>query len=189
MPNEMARIRTLKPELWLSPQVMNLSHPARLLFIGLITQADDDGRGIADARRLKAAIFPGDDVTVAQVTDWLAEVETQELARVYDGGSHHGRLFDLPSWGEHQKVDHPRGSRYPSFANVRESVANPREPVENVRGGSTRARGSDLIGSEGSEGSLTRTRARAREAPRAENGGKTATEAWLGSDNETKKRA
>ncbi|MEN9419175.1 MAG: hypothetical protein RI988_2795, partial [Pseudomonadota bacterium] len=36
----MARIRTVKPEVWMSPQVMNLSAHARLLFIGLITQAD-----------------------------------------------------------------------------------------------------------------------------------------------------
>jgi hypothetical protein len=54
----MARIRTLKPTVWLSPQIMNLSHGARLLFIGLITQADDEGRGIADIRRSRPSIFP-----------------------------------------------------------------------------------------------------------------------------------
>ena len=82
----MARIRSLKPELWLSPQVMNLSHSARLMFVGLITQADDDGRGLADVRRLKAAIFPGDDITTQQVSAWLAECKDQALAALYDAG-------------------------------------------------------------------------------------------------------
>ena len=108
----MARIRTIKPELWMSPQIMNLPHPARLLFIGLITQADDEGRGSADARRLKAAIFPGDDVTAAEVSGWLVEVVAQKLAVTYDGGEH-GPLYFIPTWCDHQSIDRPRPSRYP----------------------------------------------------------------------------
>jgi hypothetical protein len=108
----MARIRSLKPEIWLSPQVMNLSHSARLLFIGLITQADDDGRGSADVRRLKAAIFGGDDFTCAQVGQWLVEVAAQGLAIIYDGDAH-GMLYQLPTWNTHQCVNRPTPSHYP----------------------------------------------------------------------------
>lgn len=108
----MARIRSLKPELWLSPQVMNLSHPARLLFIGLITQADDEGRGPADIRRLKAAIFPGDDVTTAQVTEWLKELVDNLLITLY-AVQQSGQLFQLPTWHLHQAINRPRPSTYP----------------------------------------------------------------------------
>jgi hypothetical protein len=107
----MARIRSLKPELWLSPQVMNLSHSARLMFVGLITQADDDGRGLADVRRLKAAIFPGDDITTLQVSAWLAECKDQALAALYDAAPH-GSLYQLTGW-HHQKIKKPLPSQYP----------------------------------------------------------------------------
>lgn len=107
----MARIRSLKPELWLSPQVMNLSHSARLMFVGLITQADDDGRGLGDVRRLKAAIFPGDDITTQQVSAWLTECKDQALAALYDAAPH-GSLYQLTGW-HHQKIKKPLPSQYP----------------------------------------------------------------------------
>jgi hypothetical protein len=107
-----ARIRTLKPELWMSPQVMNLSTCARLLFVGLITQADDEGRGSADPRRLKAAIFGGDDTTRDQVAQWLGEVSAQGLAVLYDGGPH-GALYELTGWRAHQCINRPTPSHYP----------------------------------------------------------------------------
>jgi hypothetical protein len=108
----MARIRTVKPDIWLSPQVMNLEVGARLLFIGLITQADDQGRGVADARRLKAAIFPGDDVTAAQVDGWLSAIEAEGIANLYQAEGH-GRLFQLLSWHIHQSINKPKPSNYP----------------------------------------------------------------------------
>ena len=108
----MPRIRTLKPELWLSAQVMNLTHSARLLFIGLITQADDEGRGSSDTRKLKAAIFGGDDVTLADIRTWLTEIEDQRLAITYTSDGY-GDLYWLPSWKEHQYVQKAQPSRYP----------------------------------------------------------------------------
>src|SRR5579862_7498417 len=111
---DLARIRSIKPEIWLSPQVMNLSHGARLLFIGLITQADDEGRGSADPRRLKAAIFGGDDaVTTTTVAEWLAQISGQGLATFYDGNGH-GSLYSLPTFRDHQYVSHPKNSGYPA---------------------------------------------------------------------------
>ena len=108
----MPRIRSIKPELWQSPEVMNLSPNARLLFIGLITQADDDGKGSGDARKLKATIFGGDDISLSDVRSWLTEIATQRLAVLYtvDG---FGDLYWLPSWHEHQYVQKHQPSRYP----------------------------------------------------------------------------
>ena len=108
----MPRIRTVKPELWQSPEIMNISHSARLLFVGLITQADDEGRGSADARKLKASIFGGDDITAENVKEWLAELAGQCLAVLYvvEG---FGDLYWLPSWELHQVVAKPTPSKYP----------------------------------------------------------------------------
>jgi hypothetical protein len=146
----MARIRTLKPEMWMSPQVMNLSVHARLLFIGLITQADDEGRGIADARRLKAAVFAGDDILSGHVDEWLAEVVKQGLAVVYDGGEH-GRIYQLPTWRAHQSIDKPKPSRYPQ---LKKQSPNGSGRVDDAS--PTSREGSE--GSEGSKGSDARAR-------------------------------
>ena len=43
----MPRIRTLKPSFWSSPEAAAMTRDARLLTIGLMSFADDDGRFIA----------------------------------------------------------------------------------------------------------------------------------------------
>lgn len=113
----MPRIRSIKPEIWLSAQVMNLTFPARLLFIGLITQADDDGYGSSDVRKLKAAIFGGDDITLDQVSEMLSEIARQRLVVIYEADGY-GALYWLPSWREHQYVQKPTPSRYPPPENT-----------------------------------------------------------------------
>ncbi len=154
----MARIRSLKPEVWMSAQVMNLSHPSRLLFIGLITQADDEGRGSADIRRLKAAIFGGDDVSSTDVRRWLDECQEQGLVRVYEVEKQ-GLLFALPSWTQHQSIDRPKKSNYPPPPKDDETQVDRRALDEPA---STNRRGSEGRKDQGSEGS-DRIPARARE--------------------------
>lgn len=165
----MARIRSVKPEIWLSPQVMNLSMEARLLFIGLITQADDAGRGSADPRRIKAAIFGGDDVTSADVRRWLDEVSEQRLATLYETPEH-GILYELPSWKAHQSIDRPRQSAYPG-AQEAASTAQPRrsivEPSTRAREGSEGRKEGN--GREGSEGAYARARETDAIVPRESN--------------------
>lgn len=68
----MARIRTIKPEFFDDPDVIDLSMPARLLFIGLWTQADRRGRLLDEPRRLKIRLMPGDDVDVDALLGELA---------------------------------------------------------------------------------------------------------------------
>lgn len=153
----MPRIRSIKPEIFMSPQVMNVCRDARLLFFGLITQADDHGRASADPRKLKAAIFPGDDDIGGQrVLELQVELESQGLAVFYDGGSH-GRLYALPTWTDHQYVQKPKASVYP---------APPRRPNGHIPDSSGRVSevaDTHTVGSDGSEGSdgkdLTRARA------------------------------
>jgi hypothetical protein len=170
----MARIRSLKPEIWLSPQVMNLSAHARLLFIGLITQADDYGRGIADPRRLKATIFPGDDPAVCNVPAWLEEVERQGLAVVYPDAQH-GALYELTGWRANQQVSHaaPR-SKYPApNGNGADGPPHPPENSGTLRNtpehSASAPESSSLIKDQGSRikdlSILSGNTARARESP------------------------
>src|SRR3990167_2135608 len=59
----MSRIRTVKPEFWVSEQVSSCSLPARLLFIGMWNFCDDNGVHPTAYVRLKAEVYPCDNFT------------------------------------------------------------------------------------------------------------------------------
>ena len=63
----MARIRTIKPEFFCHEQLAELSPIHRLLFIGLWTQADREGRLEDRPKRLKVVLLPYDDCDVDQL--------------------------------------------------------------------------------------------------------------------------
>ena len=69
----MARIRTIKPDFFLNDDLASLNPLDRLLFIGLWTQADRQGRLEDRPARIKAAILPYDDHDVDAALTRLAE--------------------------------------------------------------------------------------------------------------------
>lgn len=110
----MARIRTLKPEIWQDPKVGKLSQGARLVFIGLITQADDEGRLEYHPRMLRGRLFLwDDDVTDDTVDQWVTEVEATGMIRRYSNNGNN--YIDLPNYSKHQKIDKPSPSPLPPF--------------------------------------------------------------------------
>lgn len=80
----MARIRTIKPEFWTSEQVMTCSRDARLLFIGMWNFADDAGIHPASPVRLKAQVFPGDDISTNALRALVDELKGAELISEYE---------------------------------------------------------------------------------------------------------
>ena len=70
----MARIRTVKPEFWTSSQIVECSPIARLAFIGMWNFCDDRGIHVADFRRLKMEVFPGDEIAVADIEVCINEL-------------------------------------------------------------------------------------------------------------------
>lgn len=110
----MARIRTVKPEFFTSLDIAGLSIAARLLFIGLFTHADDDGRGLYEPRLIKAAVFPLDDDLTAQAVDnLLGELVDRGLLLKYAPGDG-TLLFQIATFAKHQRIDKKKPSRYPS---------------------------------------------------------------------------
>ena len=49
----------------------------------MITQADDEGRLVADPGQLRIIAFPYDPITDATVTEWLAELDKSGMVRLY----------------------------------------------------------------------------------------------------------
>lgn len=105
----MARIRTIKPEFWVSEQVVDCSPSARLLFVGMWNFCDDYGAHPASARTLKMEVFPGDDITTAAVKELVDELLKVGLLEEYQA---EGKRFWLVTGWHHQKVDKPT-QKYP----------------------------------------------------------------------------
>lgn len=134
----MPRIRSIKPEFFSDEKLAPLPPITRLVFLGLISMADDAGRLIDNLKAIDAFIFPESDDSAR---DSIAQLV--ELGRVvrYTSGSGQ-RLLQLVNWERHQKIDHrsihclpapsaedlARASRGP-----REDLASPsREPRETL---------------------------------------------------------
>lgn len=73
------------------------------LWVGLITQADDAGRGDARPQIIKGRVFPlRDQVTQKNISDGLDALECVGLISLYKVG---GRPFYVfPGWSEHQRI-------------------------------------------------------------------------------------
>lgn len=105
------RIRSLKPEFFEDEKVGELAIPTRLLFIGLITMADDEGR-LRDLG-IRHTIFPWDEkkITARQVVKMLDEMEDAELILRYEHGV--GKYIVIRNWARHQRINKPVASTLP----------------------------------------------------------------------------
>ena len=108
----MARIRTIKPEFFTSLAVASLELPARLTFIGLWTHCDDLGRCVDEARLIKAALWPLDDRTAADVERDLCALGKVSLIVRYEVGGR--RYLAVCGWSEHQRINRPTPSKIPA---------------------------------------------------------------------------
>lgn len=113
----MARIRTIKPEFFKDEELADLSLAHRLLFIGLWTQADKAGRLEDRPRRLKAELFPYDDLDMDGLLDDLATPQGINgkvfIIRYTVAGRH---LIQICTFTKHQRPHHTElDSTLPSY--------------------------------------------------------------------------
>lgn len=108
----MARIRTIKPEFFTSLTIADLTPEQRLTFIGLWTHVDDAGRCVDDARLIKAAVWPLDDRTAADIESDLRALTESSLITRYILNQR--RYLAVRSWDEHQKINRPTPSKLPA---------------------------------------------------------------------------
>lgn len=103
----MARIRSIKPEFWVSEQIAECSPNARLTFVGMWNFCDDRGVHPAKPKTLKAELYPMDDITAVHVGEWVAELVQVGLVREFDGLEDGERYWHVTGWDRHQKIDRP----------------------------------------------------------------------------------
>jgi hypothetical protein len=110
----MPRIRSLKPEHKTHRKVGPLSDRQYRLWVGMITEADDEGRLVADAEQLRALIFAYQPrTTAAHIAADLDRLSAVGLIRLYVVND--TTYADLPSWRDHQRVERPSPSKLPPY--------------------------------------------------------------------------
>lgn len=110
----MARKRMIDPSMWINEDFGTLSTLAELVFIGLFSNADDEGRGKASPAYIKAVLFPyKDDLRIADIEKTLQEVSSKMSVIFYscDGNMY----YTLTSWNTFQKIDRPTESKIPAY--------------------------------------------------------------------------
>jgi hypothetical protein len=107
----MARIRTLKPSIWGSRSIAVLSRDARLLVVGLISFADDDGRFLGSTAAINGFVFPNDELPPAKVRKWLQEVIATGLVHEYEVEGIRYGVF--PTWHANQVINRYTPSTLP----------------------------------------------------------------------------
>lgn len=112
MAHGMTRIRTIKPSFWSSPDVVSLTRDARLLAIGLISFADDEGRFPAAPAAFGGYVFPFDDIPVVKLRKWLAECEASDFVRTWTVGT--ARYGVVTNFMKHQRINRPTPSILPA---------------------------------------------------------------------------
>lgn len=127
----MARIRTIKPEFWQDEKLALLPPLARLVFLGLVSQADDAGRLVDNVKLLDGLLFPYTDDSCA---DALADLAAMGRIARYRSASGQA-LIQVANWDKHQKVVNPSKYNLPGPPEVKGSETKPTpsiDPIENL---------------------------------------------------------
>ena len=136
----MARIRSIKPEFWADEKLSPLDPITRLVFLGLISMADDAGRLVDNVKQIDALVFPE---TSDSARESLATLS--RIGRIQRGKTHSGQsIIQIANWSKHQRVDHPNMlAALPEIVatsevtEIREGLANDsREIPESLASGS-----------------------------------------------------
>lgn len=110
----MARKRMIDPNIWQSEDFSRLSTLGKLVFIGLFSLADDEGRGRCNPVYLKSTLFPYEEgIRSADIDKTLSEISSNMSVIFYscDGSSY----YSLYNWNIWQKIDRPSESKIPNY--------------------------------------------------------------------------
>ncbi len=99
----MPRIRCIKPEFFSDEKLSPLDPTTRLVFLGLVSMADDFGRLLDNEKIIDAFIFPNSSENCRESLATLSRT-----CRIRRGKASNGaKIIEIVNWDRHQKVDKP----------------------------------------------------------------------------------
>lgn len=115
----MARIRTIKPELWQDEDLAEISESALILAIGLLNHADDEGYFKANPGLVKAAVFPLREPSLS-IHGMFSELSSAGYLELFDGTD--GKKYGLiRNFTKHQKINRPSPSKIKGLRSITEN--------------------------------------------------------------------
>jgi hypothetical protein len=109
----MARKRMIDPSFWEDCDLGELPATARLLFIAMFSNADDEGRILADVRHLKRTAFAYDETTADEIERALDQLaSTCSNLEFYEANGR--RYAAFLKWREYQYIQKPHPSKLPA---------------------------------------------------------------------------
>lgn len=123
----MARIRTIKPEFWQDEDLAELDSDTRLLAIGLLNHADDEGYFKAHQALIRATVFPFSESSV-NIHGMLKRLENIQYLTLFEGSD--GKQYGvIRNFKKHQKVNRPSPSKIKGFHVITENSVNDHEQL------------------------------------------------------------
>jgi hypothetical protein len=110
----MARKRMIDPSFWADEKLGTVEPVVRLLFMGLISQADDEGRLNGHPSLIKSLIFPYDHgIDVSDVNDWISLLALDERKLIQRYEVDHQKYILITNFKKHQTINKPQKSKLP----------------------------------------------------------------------------
>ena len=124
----MARSRNIKPGFFTNDDLAECPVEARLLFAGLWTVADREGRGEDRPKKIKVLVLPFDDVNVDSLMQALHD---KGFIRRYEVDG--DRYFQVMNWAKHQNPHHKEiASVIPAPSEHKDTVCEGYVPLSNT---------------------------------------------------------
>jgi len=121
----MARKRMIDPKIWTSSDFINLTIRQRLLFIGIISNADDRGRLEGDPRSVKAKIFPADDFPTDEIQKDLDALTKSDMIVLYQVKNSTHTYLQVVNFHRYQYIKKPQKSTIPIPLDIAEQYEIP----------------------------------------------------------------
>lgn len=109
----MARKRMIDPSFWIDEKLGMLDITTRLLFMGLISNADDEGRLVGHPALIKSIIFPYDDITIEDINNKLKSLANWKMIILYKNNNQ--SYIQVTNFKKYQTINKPTPSKYPSY--------------------------------------------------------------------------
>ena len=107
----MARNRMIKPEFWEDEKVGEMSFGARLLFIGSLNYADDEGYIRWNPEYINSSIFIYDKLSKNKIKTFMKELENLKIIEVFETKNHFF-VAKIKNFKKHQKISHPQPTKF-----------------------------------------------------------------------------
>lgn len=113
----MARKRMIDPNFWTDEKLGECLIQERLLFMGLISNSDDEGYGRANAKLLKSIIFPYDEYKTEDLEKWMKHLNNLKMIILFEYDKQ--IYYYLPNFLKHQTINKPTKSTLPHIKDER----------------------------------------------------------------------